>query len=453
MPPNELDRVLLTLESPRFFNIGMRNNLQTSQTESYRIVAGSSAERSISINDGRIFHRGHVFGVSQSDRTTLGYCGTSKVWSAGSSTIPELIDWCKLLAPNIIKEISVVTGTRLDILTVGEDISKLSANGKSNIVWSDILNDIWRVDWNQDVYLKPPVVAYPGNSGSPLLDLELTIDREVKIEDKIRVIIKDDKGLVKWEADYSPFSYPYLKEVPNKHTPIQVTGKHIINLIDYLNEHPLLFYTVDQSLISEALIYRSKAVFSSINDNILNKVDWLNTNVDIETEVGPSPIAGNISIHDYLIKELDHSNADVVFYDHGSGEIADFVTFENQQNKAIIVSLYHVKGSGGPTSGARVGDLYEVCGQAVKSLIWLNPPKLLEQISHRFNNEHPFIKSTCDLDKLLKGMPMLYKIIIVQPGVSASSLPTEPKMVELLSSTSDYIARAGCEGFTAMIGL
>jgi len=454
VPPNELDRVLLTLESPRFFNIGMRNNLQTSQTESYRIVAGSYAERSISTNDGRIFHRGHVFGVSQADRTTLGYCGTSKVWSAGSSTIPELIDWCKLLAPNIIKEITVVTGTRLDVLSVGEEISKLSINGKSNSVWSDILNDIWRVDWNQDVYLKPPVVAYPGNDNLPLLDLNLTIDRKATNKTNIHVVIEDGKKTIRWEADYSPFSYPYLKISARTKTPIVVTGRNAINLIDYLNEHPLLFYTIDQSLICEALVYRSKAVFASIDEKMLRKVDWLKTSVDIETEVGTSSIAGKISIQGYVEDELKKSDADIVFYDHGSGEIADFITFKKYKNKAIIVSLYHVKGSGSLTYGARVDDLYEVCGQAVKSLIWLNPPKLLEQIYHRFNTGHLFIKGNfADIEKLVKGMSMFYEIFIVQPGVSAKLLPREPKMVELLGSTNDYITRAGCEGFTAMIGL
>jgi len=46
----------------------------------------------------------------------------------------------------------------------------------------------------------------------------------------------------------------------------------------------------------------------------------------------------------------------VVYYDHGSGEIADFVTVE-ETNGRLILRFYPCKGAGGAAPGHRVGDV------------------------------------------------------------------------------------------------
>jgi len=38
---------LTNLKNPEFFNIGMRNSIQTSSTESYRIITGPSAQKQL----------------------------------------------------------------------------------------------------------------------------------------------------------------------------------------------------------------------------------------------------------------------------------------------------------------------------------------------------------------------------------------------------------------------
>lgn len=37
---------------------------------------------------------------------------------------------------------------------------------------------------------------------------------------------------------------------------------------------------------------------------------------------------------------------------------------------SVEVELYHAKKSGGGEEGDRVGDVYDVCGQANKSIVW-----------------------------------------------------------------------------------
>jgi hypothetical protein len=41
------------------------------------------------------------------------------------------------------------------------------------------------------------------------------------------------------------------------------------------------------------------------------------------------------------------------------------------------------KGAGGTAPGNRVGDVYEVCAQAVKSIIWCDLPRLVDRLLDR----------------------------------------------------------------------
>lgn len=78
-------------------------------------------------------------------------------------------------------------------------------------------------------------------------------------------------------------------------------------------------------------------------------------------------MGGLRSIHDEVRNRLGASDADVALYDHGSGEIADFVALKRISGE-LQVAFYHCTGSGGPAPGARVDDAYEVCSQAQKSV-------------------------------------------------------------------------------------
>ncbi|HLG39333.1 MAG TPA: hypothetical protein VI461_06680, partial [Chitinophagaceae bacterium] len=80
------------------------------------------------------------------------------------------------------------------------------------------------------------------------------------------------------------------------------------------------------------------------------------------------------SIHETLQAKLIADRFLILIYDHGTGEIADFIAI-NELRERISIILYHVKGSGGQNPGDRVNDVYEVCMQAVKSQSWTSNKK------------------------------------------------------------------------------
>lgn len=84
--------------------------------------------------------------------------------------------------------------------------------------------------------------------------------------------------------------------------------------------------------------------------NTFEVVDWDATNVDIRREFGAGR-DGLISVHGHLQLVLAASTAAVVYYDHGTGEIADFVAFD-QVGERLLIRFYHCKGAGGAPAGA-----------------------------------------------------------------------------------------------------
>ena len=75
------------------------------------------------------------------------------------------------------------------------------------------------------------------------------------------------------------------------------------------------------------------------------------------------------SVQQGFIRYLEAGLASFIIDDDNSGESADIVSIE-ETAETITIYLWHCKFAGGETAGERVDDLYEVCGQAEKSVKW-----------------------------------------------------------------------------------
>lgn len=363
LPLHMISKVLVDLEDFKFFNIGMRNRQMKDGIESYRIVTGSSAEKSISRSDARRFHQGHTYGKAKQNGKdeTIGYSSSSKVWRNASTQIPQFIAWCGKIAKRIRSNKLVTTNSGLDALAVGESVRQLP-------------EDIIAVEWDKDVFDHQMHVHHDLANGSrtsnELLDFEVRIDFANTDKDKVRVGVCGDE--VEWWFDYSLKASDLFTpvDVEAVKTVVIQRNRYPESLRDYLNGNPLNFYCANLSkLRGRELFTQSSDDLEPFDRNQIEVVDWCTGGVDIEHEYG-NPTSVGMSIHEYLKGSLLGSAAQIVFYDHGSGEVADYITVE-QRSTEIAVSLYHCKASGGRKAGARVDDIYEVCGQTIKSLIWL----------------------------------------------------------------------------------
>ena len=138
---------------------------------------------------------------------------------------------------------------------------------------------------------------------------------------------------------------------------------------------------------------------------------------------------------------------DIIFDDDGAGEIADVVTLRVTEG-LVQVTLHHCKYSSSDTPGARVKDLYEVCGQAQKSARWRDRPNRMlihmlkrEKIRLEKGQTSRFEQGTAAFLKKLKANWQDYRyefdVRIVQPGLSRSAVTEEG--LHLLASVETYL--------------
>jgi superfamily II DNA or RNA helicase len=174
--------------------------------------------------------------------------------------------------------------------------------------------------------------------------------------------------------------------------------------------------------------------------------NWAKTNIRSESQ-GVTKRADSVQrmvIDTLLADEQPH---DIIFDDDGAGEIADVVAVRVTES-VVYVTLYHCKYSSSDTPGARVKDLYEVCGQAQKSARWRDRPNRMLQhmlkreklrldkgVASRFE-----LGTAAALKKLKAGWQDYryeYDVKIVQPGLSRSAIGEEG--LHLLAGTETYL--------------
>jgi superfamily II DNA or RNA helicase len=438
LPTSVINKVLKGLNNANYFNIGMRTILATNNTESYRILAGGGTQDAIKKSDSRLFRQGHAFCTADDEETgkrvNIGFSSASKVWSGSSSQIPKLISWCKLIAEKLVSRGQVHTNTGFDNLGAGEVITTLPVNIISG-------------SWDKEAYdFSHPIMAHYVNTQQQniechISDLEIDIDHENTNSSQIVFSVEGEGMSCVFKFTLDNF-YESLNPTANGITLTQ--NEHSISLLDFINsEAPINFYTSDFSLLIYNELFKSNFEGVFFDADQIQVIDWNGVNIQNEFNVATS---AGISIHEYLRDSLlsDPSNR-IVFYDHGKGEIADFVVIK-ELDDSFVFRLYHCKKSGSLTPSNRVEDIYEVCGQAQRSIIWRNRNKIVQKITMRARKiPAKFLKGSLQvLDSVYQDLrPRKLEIVIVQPGISKAAL--DINISNNLGATDDLIISGGGE--------
>jgi superfamily II DNA or RNA helicase len=440
-----INRVIADLTDPEFFSVGLKNTVQNSNTESYQIKAGPSAQNAISPTDGLLYQRGHLFGRG-SDPTgkqvTIGYSSSSKVWSNSSARIGELIEWCQTLATKLQTKGAVLTGTPLDILEVGEDLETLPSG-------------VIGVGWPAQVYKEFPRIKI--EDGDACTESQL-LDCELSLEDRIGKSADNWEVRVEHDAMRGPLTFSFaIRDGRSSITLRKGTAKisllrdeEDVPLVDYLSHFPFSFFLEDFSCVDGTTLHRYQSSGDALSDDSLSSLPWRQNGIPIDVECTRDDLAlsNPKTVQDFLGVTLVNSRSNIVFFDHGSGEIADFITFSSAGEDRLEVALYHCKGAGGPDPGDRVDDAYEVCGQVAKSLVWLKNKqalrsKILDRDQNR-NGKSRFLKGARnELLHMLSDNTVVkleFSIYVVQPGISIDQI--SEKIGRVLGAASHYVQRA-----------
>ena len=435
LPTSLIRRVLKDLTNQRVFNLGMRNIQATNMAESYKTLAGPDTQNTVTPSDARRYRQGHAFLSGEDDRGkhTLGYSSLSKIWEAGQMQIPRLLDWCRRIAGKIRSAGDIVTHSGLDYLSAGAVMTSIP----QNVIWAR---------WPREAFeeLAPVMVRYTKDDGAShqchILDLDLIVTGQDADHVRTRVF---GAGL-EYDVDFT--LEDFFRGVIDDDRLQVLGGGTQRSLIDFMNEHYLDFYTTDGALFTGNELFPPTGPVQPIDHDQLE--DWPWQDVDITAEI--TATNGTQSIHEHLRQQLENSASDVILYDHGTGEIADYVTVASVDEQTDI-AFYHCKGSSRANAGARVEDVYEVCGQAQKSVAWATLASLERRL--RLRNHGTFVRGSRDvlyrLIERAKTTRVRFSIVIVQPGISRRRL--SDSIAEPLGATNDHVVHAGCSPLRAIV--
>jgi hypothetical protein len=153
------------------------------------------------------------------------------------------------------------------------------------------------------------------------------------------------------------------------------------------------------------------------------------------------------SIQEEVIEEIQEEGYDVVVDDDGKGEAADIVALR-KNDMSLEVHLFHCKYSSGEDPGARVNDLYAVCGQAQRSAYRkFHVEKLLDHLESRAQDrldrygttrfELGGFQTLGNLQKEVDLLDPILKVFIVQPGLDAEEASAD--QLDLIASTELFL--------------
>jgi hypothetical protein len=175
--------------------------------------------------------------------------------------------------------------------------------------------------------------------------------------------------------------------------------------------------------------------------------DWNGVDLTKESQ-GPEKDAASIQHH--ALRRIiagEFGNWDVIFDGDGKGEVADIVALRRTVDE-VAVGLWHCKYSGGEKPGARISDLYEVCGQAQKSVHWREDPRRMlkhllhqEDLRRRANSASRLERGNRDdihrLSLNVRQLAFKYEVFIVQPGLSKARIASA--FLDVLGATELFL--------------
>lgn len=447
----ETSRARAGLEEVRFFNVGLKNTTFNSQGETYRTLTGPAAERAVTAGDSRAYSQGHFFGSGMvgNEKETIGASSSSRIWSNQNLSVSEFMEWVETMNARIVGH-APFAQTQLDIVRAATQLREIPA-----VVIAG--------SWPKVGFKNNPRIMYRRGEGEAfykrLTDCELTEFVSIRAEGHMDFKVVQDQDVIPMRFSIGQGSMISLLD--DKITVLVESASDDWMPFDvWLSEHPPVFYAADKSSfegMNQMLAPQVQAATLTPGD--AEVIDWSGCDICIEfvpddgTEKSAKKreeLAGRTTVQEHLELHLRGvAGLVALFYDHRSGEAADYIAVTVSREGEVDISLYHCKGAGGAPSGGRVGDVYEVAGQLVKSVYYCDVVTLLAHMEDRMHQRHRYPSRFIvgDLDGLTQRLQdtvatkRAFTVVGVQPGISRGAV--DAHLADLMMFGVDYATRGG----------
>jgi superfamily II DNA or RNA helicase len=425
-------RVLGELQRPTPTNVGVIDLRNRSRRFSMHVGADvyegfPDAERQSKSNTN-IF----VVAYDKGERVTLGAARKGRIWSQqAADTVLEWVQWCQRLGPRLQDESISLDGlfrsfVRPSPLEERPPLVPLA------------------IDWPWIAYAEVSEVvkvAIDGTDGL-LIDSELVVTEH------------SDEGSIPFEIRVGNLALAYEATVEDGALVHRAVGRDALvvrersepqALSDFLNREGSTVWFEQDVVVEGSVLHELQREQVPIDMGKLIALDWEGVDIQRESQ-GQQRDRGTVQAR-AAERLISLAEWDVVIDDDGTGEVADLVALKDDGER-VIVHLVHCKYSSSATAGARVGDLYVVCGQAHRSAhhrqhIDAMVANLIRRERQRQQNGHSGLLVGDDAallafqDVVRRRRPTL-RVTVVQPGLSKAK--AEARHLQLLGAADVYVA-------------
>lgn len=440
-------RTFHNLKRTKLRNVGLRVYL--GKDIRYRMHAGRDVERALSDAELQNSEKAFVVGdgFENGDKSSIGASYKGRIWSLnGAGNILTFKNWCleqgEKLTNNDIDGNQILTQTLIPktvhrvpngVVPFAIDWDGIMWDERENHVAFNLLGVESRL-FNTDLVLREnntiqgDSLFFEVTNGTQRVEFKLELFENRQNPDNVFA----DYRVTKMTDGEATISY----------------GRKQINLADFFYDYPPVVFFTDGSSICGTEYIELNTPPAIYNRDRIDGWNWQGVDLSVESQ-GVAPNIKTNSIQYHVIQNLMAGDYDIIYDDDNAGEIADVITLNRSDNE-IHIELYHLKFAQGGRVSDRIGNFYEVCGQAQKSANWkykeaeeLVDHMLRRETKREGGNECSRIQKGDKeiLIKLLKlvkkKIPVSYSIFIVQPGASKAEMSEE--ILTLLGVTDSYL--------------
>jgi superfamily II DNA/RNA helicase len=381
-------------------------------------------------------------GYEDGERVTVGASRKGRIWSHRRDRVDQLAAWCrkignKLLDASIIPD-EILKGT-LDVKTIPARPAKMPV----------------RIDWPEEIYMAPEAEWSLIIGGRERSMAEVSIDLvNPAVDGALLFALTSEAETTEMELEFfEDHGNPNYRFITLGESTAQVgRGATAQDVADFFYYCPPVIWFADGSSLEGNQYAELRSPYPRYDAAKIQAWDW--AGVDLRKE-SQGPEKDQTSIQSRVIRELKTKGYAIIMDDDGKGELADVVavrlTGGQAEPSSIDVEFYHCKYSHDAAPGRRIEDLYEVCGQAQKSVAWASSPEkrsdifthLMRRETRRRDAAAPTRFEIGDGELLLtiremsRLLPVNLSIYIVQPGASQAN--ATPDQLALMSVTEHYL--------------
>ena len=372
-----------------------------------------------------------AYGYENGARVSVGASLKGRVWSYRvAASLKHWVDWCDGVGTKLIDD-------TISIDAVMESfIRPQSIEERPPLV-------VLGAEWPWEVFLSTSEETRLERGGAdwPLVDADLEITSHTT-DGPVRFEVVTPDWRAPYEATFSAGSIVYSPTAGD----VTLRTRHTSQPLGaYLSKHGLLFHLEqDATIVHPGMLLRPDRELPPYDAAKIEALDW--TGIDLRKESqGPSRDQDSIQARtiEHLLGLVDW---ELVIDDDGPGEIADVVAISTDDEHLHVV-LAHCKYSSANSPGARIADLYELCGQAQKSVRWRRSvDHMLRQLTRRERKRSQLGRSGLvrgdsaalyDIRENARVLRPRFTIVIAQPGLSKAGV--SDSQLELLASTEVYL--------------